>query len=98
MYWEHEGNAAIRIGPWKLVCETSGQGGWELYNMDEDRTELNNLAEREKARVRKMEQRYREWADRADVLPWPINPDTWKFPGMNRDGTFYMRGRHGHMI
>ena len=45
-----------------------------------------------------MEQRYCEWADRADVLPWPINPDTWKFPGMNQDGTFYMRGRHGHMV
>ena len=45
-----------------------------------------------------MEQHYREWADRADVLPWPINPDTWKFAGMNRDGTFYMRGRHGHMV
>ena len=98
MYWEHEGNAAIRIGPWKLVCETSGQGGWELYNMEEDRTELNDLAEREKARVREIEKRYREWADRADVLPWPINPGAWKFPGMNWEGTFYMRGRHGHMV
>ena len=45
-----------------------------------------------------MEKRYREWADRADVLPWPINPGAWKFPGMNRDGTFYMRGQHGHMV
>ena len=98
MYWEHEGNAAIRIGPWKLVCETSGQGGWELYNMEEDHTELNDLAEREKARVTEMEKRYREWADRADVLPWPINPGAWRFPGMHRDGTFYMRGRHGHMV
>ncbi|MXY82944.1 MAG: arylsulfatase [Gemmatimonadetes bacterium] len=98
MYWEHEGNAAVRIGPWKLVCETSGQGGWELYNMDEDRTELNDLAEREKDRVREMEQHYREWADRADVLPWPINPGARRFPGMNQEGTFYMRGQHGHMV
>ena len=66
--------------------------------MDEDRTELNDLAEREKNRVREMEQRYREWANRADVLPWPINSGAWRFPGMRPDGTFYMRGQHGHMV
>ena len=45
-----------------------------------------------------MEKCYREWADRADVLPWPISPGAWKFPGMQRAGTFYMRDRHGHKI
>ena len=38
IYWEHEGNCAIRCGSWKAVRKYPGE--WELYNMDEDRTEL----------------------------------------------------------
>ena len=98
LFWEHEGNCAVRVGPWKLVCETSGIGGWELYNIEEDRTELRDLAEREAGRVQRMARLYREWAARCEVLPWPISAGEWKFPGMRADGTFYMRGKHGHMI
>ena len=32
MFWEHEGNAAVRIGQWKLVRNYPGP--WELYDMD----------------------------------------------------------------
>ena len=42
MFWEHEGNAAVRIGKWKLVKRYPR--AWELYDMDADRTELNDLA------------------------------------------------------
>ena len=42
MFWEHEGNAAVRIGKWKLV--RSYPRAWELYDMDADRTELHDLA------------------------------------------------------
>lgn len=42
IYWEHEGNAAIRWGDWKLVMEWKKP--WELYNIAADRTEMNNLA------------------------------------------------------
>ena len=38
MFWEHEGNAAVRIGKWKLVKRYPR--AWELYDMDADRTEL----------------------------------------------------------
>ena len=98
MFWEHEGNGAVRLGAWKLVCETSGVGDWELYNMEEDRTELRDLAERERGRVEEMVRLYLEWAERCDVLPWPIKPGEWNFPGMRADGSFHMRGLHGHMI
>lgn len=37
--------------------------------MDEDRTELNDLAERDPRRVRAMAKLYEEWAARCDVLP-----------------------------
>ena len=42
LYWEHEGNRALRIGEWKLVSKHPGD--WELYNLIEDRTELNNFS------------------------------------------------------
>ena len=66
--WEHEGNRAVRDGRWKLVSKYPG--GWELYDMVEDRTELNDLAEKNKPQVEKMEAMYDEWAERCDVCKW----------------------------
>lgn len=70
---EHEGNRAVRDGDWKLVGEYGGK--WELYNMIEDRTELNDLSEREPERVVTMIKQYNEWAERTGVLAWPVVPD-----------------------
>ncbi len=43
IFWEHEGNRAMRDGPWKIVAK-GPSGAWELYNMIEDRTEMRDLA------------------------------------------------------
>ena len=67
MFWEHEGNAAVRIGRWKLVRKHPGP--WELYDMVADRTELNDLAGRQPERVREMEAQYDVWAERCGVKP-----------------------------
>ena len=69
LYWEHEGNRAVRQGRWKLVARHKGM--WELYDLEADRTELNNLASDEPDRVAAMTALYETWAKRADVLPWP---------------------------
>ena len=61
MFWEHEGNAAVRIGQWKLVKRYPRD--WELYDMDADRTELHDLAAREPQRVADMAAQYDAWAD-----------------------------------
>jgi arylsulfatase len=66
MFWEHEGNAAVRIGPWKLVKRYPR--AWELYDMDADRTELNDLASRQPERVKSMAAQYDAWAARCGVL------------------------------
>ncbi|MBB6730860.1 arylsulfatase [Cohnella zeiphila] len=67
LYWEHEGNAAVRLGKWKLVRKYPG--AWELYDMDEDRTELNDLAGAFPERVREMAALYAAWAGRCGVVP-----------------------------
>ncbi|MGJ5819780.1 arylsulfatase [Paludibaculum fermentans] len=68
LYWEHEGNRALRRGAWKLVGKHPGD--WELYNIDEDRTELHNLAAANPQRVREMAADWGRWAQRVGVLPW----------------------------
>jgi arylsulfatase len=67
MFWEHEGNCAVRIGRWKLVRKYPGP--WELYDMEADRTELNDLAAQQPERVRDMAAQYDAWAQRCGVLP-----------------------------
>jgi arylsulfatase len=44
-------------------------GEWELYDLEADRTELNNLAEKNPDRVKAMADKYQAWADRSNVLP-----------------------------
>ena len=72
IYWEHEGSRAVRIENWKLVAEVGGD--WELYDMDEDRTELNNLVEANAPKVDEMIALYDVWAERCGVHPWPLSP------------------------
>lgn len=68
LYWEHEGNRAVRQGHWKLVAK-SEDGPWELYRMDRDRSELHDLAAEEPERTARMAAMWTAWAERANVLP-----------------------------
>ena len=70
VYWEHEGNSAVRDGEWKLVRKHPGT--WELYNMDDDRTELNDLAGRNRPDRDRLIRLYDAWAARCEVRPWPL--------------------------
>ena len=67
LFWEHEGNAAVRLGRWKLVKEYPGD--WELYDMFEDRTETHDIASAHPALVEDLARRYEEWAERCGVIP-----------------------------
>jgi arylsulfatase A-like enzyme len=67
LFWEHEGNAAVRIGKWKLVRNYPEP--WELYDMEADRTERNDLAAQHPDRVREMNAQYEAWAQRCGVIP-----------------------------
>ena len=68
LFWEHEGNRAVVQGRWKLVSRHPGQ--WELYDIQADRTEMNNLAGRHAGKVADISAKYEAWAARANVTPW----------------------------
>ena len=70
LYWEHEGNRAMRAGRWKLAAVDAG-GEWELFDMEKDPTEMHNLAASQPERVKAMADRWETWAKRTHVLPWP---------------------------
>lgn len=70
LYWEHEGNRAVRVGKWKLVSKHPDK--WELYDLEKDRSELNNLASTYPDKVEELRKMYNQWAKRAEVLPWPV--------------------------
>ena len=70
--WEHEGNRAIREGQWKLVSLATAP--WELYDMESDRVEMNNLAASQPERVKDMSAKWEVWAKRTNVLPRPEAP------------------------
>ncbi len=68
IYWEHEGNRAIRKGKWKLVMKFMGP--WELYDIEADRTEQHNLIEQEPELAKQLTAEWDAWAKRADVDEW----------------------------
>jgi len=70
IYWEHEGNRAVRQGKWKLVSRHGGP--WELYDMDADRTEMHDLAAKFPEKVEQLKALYQAWARRCGVQPWPV--------------------------
>jgi arylsulfatase len=68
IYWEHEGNRAVLDGRYKLVSRFPD--GWELYDMEADRSEMHDVAASDAARVERMSGRYDRWAERCNVRPW----------------------------
>ena len=68
VFWEHEGNRAVRSGKWKLVSRYPGE--WELYDLVTDRTEANDLAPAKPERVAALAALWNDWAARTGVVPW----------------------------
>ena len=68
---EHEGNRAIRDGKWKLVALANKP--WELYDMEKDRVEMNNLAVQNPKKVNELSAKWEAWAQRASVFSRKTN-------------------------
>ena len=67
--FEHEEHCAIRQGKWKL--SKIKERDWELYDIENDRIEANNLSDIYPERVRDLKAIWEEWAARTNVYPWP---------------------------
>jgi arylsulfatase A-like enzyme len=53
LWWQHEGNRALRMGDWKIVA-AGKDSPWELYDLSADRSETKDLAREQPERVRDM--------------------------------------------
>ena len=59
LYWQWSQGKAVRHGKWKLVAHR--RGDWELYDLDADGTELNNLANRHPDKVKELTTMFDQW-------------------------------------
>lgn len=72
LYWQHETQAAIREGKWKLVSANDrDDSAWELYDLSSDRSETDNLRSRHPEIASRLKDKWEIWAKNANVLPFP---------------------------
>ena len=58
VFFNHEGNRALRMGDYKLVSAREDRDAWELFNLAIDRGEQHDLAATQPERVRAMVDRW----------------------------------------
>jgi len=79
LFWEHQGNRAIRKGKWKLVSKVQGpkkfspddESKWELYDMEMDRTEITDISTSYPEIVKALAALWEKEALRVNAKPWP---------------------------
>lgn len=82
LWWNHDGNRAIRIGDWKLVADH--ESPWELYDLSADRSETKNLASVHPEKVKELEQAWLKHAEEFHALALQDPPAA--SPGKKRKG------------
>lgn len=94
-FWEHEANIAMRDGKWKMVTKTHEGDQFnpdliELYDMEKDPTEMNDLAKIEPERTAEMYDKWNTWAEEIGVFPldtrmYGVRAQTYKRKHINGD-------------
>jgi arylsulfatase A-like enzyme len=84
IFWEHEGNKAVRDGRWKLVAQF-GQP-WQLFDIEADRTEMRDVASAHPEITKRMSTEWQNWAARSFVDTWPNRIDGGVFTGVLEGG------------
>lgn len=75
IFWEHEGNRAVRDGDLKLVALENQP--WRLYDLSADRSEQHDLAAARPEVVKSLAEKWQTWAANSNVLPlggWRAGP------------------------
>ena len=68
LFWNWSRGKAVRKGKWKLVCwgskgKKSKDPAWELYDMEKDRTELNDLSSTHPEIVKELSGLHAKWLE-----------------------------------
>ncbi|MCX6327231.1 MAG: arylsulfatase [Bacteroidia bacterium] len=79
IFWEHEANVALRDDKWKLVKENH-EDNFQLYDMDKDRTELNDLSKKELQVFSKMMEKYETKYNTVGAMPLKFKEFRWFVP------------------
>ena len=61
LFWDYANKAAVRLGKWKLLAPSTKNLNWELYEMEADRGERNDLASRYPEKTSELAARYQAW-------------------------------------
>jgi arylsulfatase A-like enzyme len=78
LWWQHEGNRALRVGDHKIVA-AGKDAAWELYDLDGDRSETHDLAAEQPERVRTM------------ASQWQLECDAYQAQAKRPDGDRQMK-------
>lgn len=71
LFNEHFGARYARVDDWKLVS-TKADSTWHLYRIQNDQTELNDLAMKYPEKVKELDDKWHAWATQNNVFPKPI--------------------------
>ncbi|MBT1688503.1 arylsulfatase [Dawidia soli] len=71
LFFEHLGRKAVIHGRWKLLAVN--QKPWELYDLQRDRTEIENVAAQHPDLVKELSAQWQTWAVQNKVLPKPAS-------------------------
>lgn len=69
LFFEHQGNRAVRSGKWKLVALDDQP--WELYDLTVDRIEMNDLSASHPELVKQLDAEWEKWGKANLVTPLP---------------------------
>ena len=64
LFWNWAKGKAVRMGDWKLVAFGDA---WQLYNLKQDPTEMNDLANSSPEKKKELEALYMNWEERMKV-------------------------------
>ncbi|MGV8997596.1 MAG: arylsulfatase [Parvibaculaceae bacterium] len=72
--WEFFGRCGIRKGNWKAISipAPEGSGGWQLYNLENDPGEIEDLAQKEPAHMRELLDLWDDYVERTGIIMVPI--------------------------
>lgn len=73
LFWQHETHSAARKGNWKIVTDDDRAESiqWELYDLTNDRSETENVADEHPHVVSELSDEWHKFARRVHATPFP---------------------------